>query len=92
MIEMDEDGLGARLLRSGEALKLLNLSSLHLGLMVLANLDTVFNVFTDQEPVRVRRREGLESQAFAQHEIFVVRPSLTLQGPQPLRDRLDLQV
>ena len=52
--KIDDDGLGAlvfcyaRIVRSGGALKLLNLSSLHLSLMVLTKLDTVFEVFTDE--------------------------------------------
>jgi anti-sigma B factor antagonist len=53
--EIDDDGLGAlvfchaRIARSGGALKLLNLSPLHLSLMVLTKLDTVFEVFTDEQ-------------------------------------------
>jgi anti-sigma B factor antagonist len=53
--EIDADGLGAlvfcyaRIVRSGGALKLLNLSPLHLSLMVLTRLDTVFEVFTDEQ-------------------------------------------
>jgi anti-sigma B factor antagonist len=53
--EIDEDGLGAlvfcygRIGRSGGALKLLNLSPLHLSLMVLTKLHTVFEVFTDEQ-------------------------------------------
>jgi anti-sigma B factor antagonist len=56
--EIDDDGLGAlvfcyaRIVRSGGALKLLNLNPLHLSLMVLTKLDTVFEVFTD-EPAAV---------------------------------------
>jgi anti-sigma B factor antagonist len=53
--EIDDDGLGAlvfchaRIAMSGGALKLLNLSPLHLSLMVLTKLDTVFEVFTDEQ-------------------------------------------
>jgi anti-sigma B factor antagonist len=53
--EIDDDGLGAlvfshaRIVRSGGALKLLNLIPLHLSLMVLTKLDTVFEVFTDEQ-------------------------------------------
>lgn len=53
--EIDSDGLGAlvfcyaRILRYGGALKLLNVSPLHMNLMVLAKLDTVFEVFTDEQ-------------------------------------------
>jgi anti-sigma B factor antagonist len=52
--EIDDDGLGAfvfcyaRIVRSGGALKLLNLP-LHLSLMVLTKLNTVFEVFTDEQ-------------------------------------------
>ena len=52
--EIDDDGLGtlvfcyARIVRSGGALKLLNLPH-HLSLMVLTKLDTVFEVFTDEQ-------------------------------------------
>jgi anti-sigma B factor antagonist len=52
--EIDDDGLGAlifcyaRIVRSGGALKLLNLP-LHLRLMVLTKLDTVFEIFTDEQ-------------------------------------------
>ena len=52
--EIDDDGLGAlvfchaRIVRSGGALKLLNLP-LHLSLMVLTKLDTVFEVFTEEQ-------------------------------------------
>jgi anti-sigma B factor antagonist len=52
--EIDDDGLGAlifchaRIVRSGGALKLLNVPS-HLSLMVLAKVDTVFEVFTDEQ-------------------------------------------
>lgn len=67
--EIDADGLGtlvfcyARIMRSGGVLKLLNLSPLHVNLMVLAKLDTVFEVFTDEQsavdsffPDRARRQ------------------------------------
>jgi len=53
--EIDAEGLGtlvfcyARTLRSGGALKVLNLSPLHLNLLVLAKLDTVFQAFTDEQ-------------------------------------------
>ncbi len=53
--EIDDDGLGtlvfcyARIVRSGGALKLLNLMPLHLSLMVLTKLDAVFEVFTDEQ-------------------------------------------
>lgn len=53
--EIDDDGLGAlvfceaRLVSRGGALKLLNLSRLHMDLMVLTKLDTVFEVFTDEQ-------------------------------------------
>jgi anti-sigma B factor antagonist len=53
--EIDADGLGslvfcnARIVRSGGALKLLNLSPSHLSLMVLTKVDTVFEVFTDEQ-------------------------------------------
>jgi len=52
--ELDDDGLGAlvfcyaRIVRSGGALKLLD-PPLHLSLMALAKLDTVFEVFTDEQ-------------------------------------------
>jgi anti-sigma B factor antagonist len=52
--EVDDDGVGTlvfchvRIVTSGGALKLLNLSPLHLSLMVVAKLDTVFEVFTDE--------------------------------------------
>ena len=52
--EIDDDGLGAlifcyaRIVRSGGALKLLSLP-LHLSLMVLTKLDTVFEVFKDEQ-------------------------------------------
>ena len=52
--EFDDDGLRAlvfchaRIVRSGGALKLLNLP-LHLSLMVLTKLDTVFEVFTEEQ-------------------------------------------
>ena|SRR5258706_1986587 len=54
--EIDDDGLGAlvfcyaRIAKSGGALKLLNLP-VHLSLMVLTKLDTVFEVFTDEQEV-----------------------------------------
>ena len=53
--EIDDDGLGAlvfcyaRIGRSGGALKLLNLSPLHLSLMVLTKLEAEFEVFTDEQ-------------------------------------------
>ena|SRR5216684_4744108 len=53
--EIDDDGLGAlifcyaRIVRSGGALKLINLMPLHLSLMVLTKLDTVFEVFKDEQ-------------------------------------------
>jgi anti-sigma B factor antagonist len=53
--EIDDDGMGvlvvcyARTARSGGALKLLNLMPLHLSLMVLTKLDTVFEVFKDEQ-------------------------------------------
>jgi anti-sigma B factor antagonist len=53
--QIDADGLGslvfcnARIVRSGGALKLLNLSPRHLSLMVLTKVDTVFEVFTDEQ-------------------------------------------
>src|SRR6266851_755710 len=52
--EIDDDGLGAlvfcyaRIVRSGGALKLLNVPP-HLSLMVLTKLDTIFEVFTDEQ-------------------------------------------
>jgi anti-sigma B factor antagonist len=52
--EIDGDGLGAlvfchaRIVRSGGVLKLLSLP-LHLSLMVLTKLDTVFEVFTEEQ-------------------------------------------
>jgi anti-sigma B factor antagonist len=52
--EIDDDGLGAlilchaRVVRSGGALKLLMVPS-HLSLIVLTKLDTVFEVFTDEQ-------------------------------------------
>ena len=52
--EIDHDGLGAlvfcyaRIVRSGGALKLLNLPP-HVSLMVLTKLDTLFEVFTDEQ-------------------------------------------
>jgi anti-sigma B factor antagonist len=52
--EIDDDGLGvlvfcyACIVRSGGALKLLNLP-FHLSLMVLTKLDTVFEVFSDEQ-------------------------------------------
>lgn len=53
--EIDDDGLGtlvfcyARIVRSGGALKLLNLNPHHVSLMVLTKLDAVFEVFTDEQ-------------------------------------------
>ena len=53
--EIDADGLGAlvfgdaRLASSNGALRLLNLSPRHLDLMVLAKLDTISQVFTDEQ-------------------------------------------
>jgi anti-sigma B factor antagonist len=53
--EIHDDGLGAlvfcnaRIGRSGGALKLLNLSPRHLSLMVLTKLESVFEVFTDEQ-------------------------------------------
>jgi anti-sigma B factor antagonist len=53
--EIDDDGLGAlifcyaRIVRSGGVLKLINLMPLHLSLMVLTKLDTVFEVFKDEQ-------------------------------------------
>jgi anti-sigma B factor antagonist len=53
--EIDDDGLGAlvfcyaRIGMSGGALKLLNLSPLHLSLMVLTKLEAEFEVFTDEQ-------------------------------------------
>lgn len=53
--EIDDDGLGtlvfcyARILRSGGALRLLNLNPHHVSLMVLTKLDAVFEVFTDEQ-------------------------------------------
>ena len=71
--EIDADGLGAlvlsraRVLRSGGALKLLNLPP-RLSLMVLTKLDMVFEVFTDERDAvnsffpdrEVRRYDMLE--------------------------------
>ena len=54
MTEIDDDGLGAlifchaRIVRSGGVLKLLSLP-LHLSLMVPTKLDTVFEVFTEEQ-------------------------------------------
>jgi anti-sigma B factor antagonist len=51
---IDDDGMGAlifcyaRVVKSGGALKLLNLR-LDLSLMVLTKLDTVFEIFTDEQ-------------------------------------------
>jgi anti-sigma B factor antagonist len=51
---IDDDGMGAlifcyaRVVKSGGALKLLNLP-LHLSLMVVTKLDTVFEIFTDEQ-------------------------------------------
>ena len=53
--EMDIDGLGAlvffeaHLLNRGGSLKLLNLSPGHLNLMVLAKLETVFEIYTAEQ-------------------------------------------
>jgi anti-sigma B factor antagonist len=53
--EIDADGAGAvvfcdaRIVRSGGALKLLNLSSSHLNLMVLVKLEAISEVFTDEQ-------------------------------------------
>jgi anti-sigma B factor antagonist len=53
--EIDADGAGAvvfcdaRVVRSGGALKLLNLSPRHLNLMVITKLDTLSEVFTDEQ-------------------------------------------
>ena len=53
--EIDADGAGAvvfcdaRIVRSGGALKLLNLSPRHVNLMVLTKLDTISGVFTDEQ-------------------------------------------
>ena len=53
--EIDADGTGAvvfcdaRLVRSGGALKLLNLSPRHVNLMVLTKLDTISGIFTDEQ-------------------------------------------
>jgi anti-sigma B factor antagonist len=53
--EMDEDGLGAlvfcnaHLLNRGGALKLLNLSASHMNLLVLAKLETVFEIYADEQ-------------------------------------------
>ena len=53
--EIDTDGLGAlafcdaRLTRDSGALRLLNISSCHLDLMVLTKLDTLSEVFTDEQ-------------------------------------------
>jgi len=52
--EIDDDGLGALvfcyawIVRSGGALKLLNLPP-HLSVVVLTKLDTIFEVFTDEQ-------------------------------------------
>ena len=52
--EIDDDGVGAlvfcyaRIVRSGGTLKLLNLPP-HVSLMVLMKLDTLFEVFTDEQ-------------------------------------------
>jgi anti-sigma B factor antagonist len=52
--EIDDDGLGAlvfshaRIVRSGGGLKLLNVPQ-DLSMMVLTKLDTVFEVFTDEQ-------------------------------------------
>jgi anti-sigma B factor antagonist len=53
--EMDEDGIGAlavcdaHLLNRGGTLKLLNLSPNHINLMVLAKVETVFEVYTNEQ-------------------------------------------
>lgn len=53
--EMDEDGMGAlvfcdaHLLNRGGSLKLLNLSPSHINLMVLAKVETVFEVYTNEQ-------------------------------------------
>jgi anti-sigma B factor antagonist len=53
--EIDADGAGAvvfcdaRIVSSGGALKLLNLSPLHVNLLVLTKLDTISEVFTDEQ-------------------------------------------
>lgn len=53
--EIDADGAGAvvfcdaRIVSSGGALKLLNLSPRHVSLMVLTKLDTISKVFTDEQ-------------------------------------------
>jgi len=53
--EIDGDGLSAvvfceaRLVNSGGALRLLNVNSRHLDLMVLTKLDTASKVFTDEQ-------------------------------------------
>jgi anti-sigma B factor antagonist len=53
--EIDVDGLGAlvfcyaRIVRAGGALKLLHLSPIHLSLMAFMKLDTVFEIFTDEQ-------------------------------------------
>jgi anti-sigma B factor antagonist len=53
--EIDDDGLAAlvfcyaRIARSGGTLKLLNLKPFHLSPMVLTKLETVFEVFTDDQ-------------------------------------------
>jgi anti-sigma B factor antagonist len=69
--ELDDDGLGAlvfcyaRIQESGGGLKLLSLP-LHLSLMILTKLDTVFEVFSDEQdainsffPGRATRRYDL---------------------------------
>jgi len=53
--DIDADGLGtlvfchARIVTSGGALKLLHLSPLHINLMVLTKLYTVFEIFTNEQ-------------------------------------------
>jgi anti-sigma B factor antagonist len=53
--EIDEDGLGAlvycsaKLRRSGGKLKLLNLSRVHIDLIVLTGLDAAFDVFANEQ-------------------------------------------
>ncbi len=55
VMEIDADGLGAltfcdaRLTSSGGALRLLHLSQRHLDLMVLTKLNTVSQIFTDEQ-------------------------------------------
>jgi anti-sigma B factor antagonist len=55
LTEIDDDGLGAlvfcyaRIANSGGALKLLNLNPLHIDLTILTKVDTVFEVFKDEQ-------------------------------------------